>query len=65
MKTARTFKGSWYLIAMVAAIIIGEVVAWGLADHLSVRANPLTVAFLCVGLVVDFAMCLYNAPYIT
>ena len=65
MKTARTFKGSWYLIAMVAAIIIGEVVAWGLADRLSVRANPLTVAFLCVGLVVAFAMVLYEDADIT
>ena len=45
---------------MVVAIIVGEVVAWGIADRYSVRANPLTVAFLCIGLVVAFAMVLYE-----
>jgi hypothetical protein len=60
MKTARTFKGSWYLLSMAVAIIVGEVVAWGIADRFNLRANPLTVAFLCIGLVVAFAMVLYE-----
>lgn len=60
MKTARTFKGSWYFLSMVVAIIVGEVFAWGIAERYGVRANPLTVAFLCIGLVVAFAMVLYE-----
>ena len=45
---------------MAVAIIVGEVVAWGIADRFNLRANPLTVAFLCIGLVVAFAMVLYE-----
>lgn len=60
MKTLRTFKGSWFLLVTVVAIIVGEVVAWEVSSHFGVRNNPLVVAFLCMGLVAGIASVLYE-----
>lgn len=60
MKTARTFKGSWFCFAVAAAILVGEVAAWALADRFGYRNNPLVVAFLCTGLVAALASVLYE-----
>lgn len=60
MKPARRFKGSWFLFAMVVAILIGEVVAWEVSSHFGVRSNPLVVAFVCAGLVAAIASVLYD-----
>ena len=51
MKTTHTFKGSWFGLAIVAAIVVGEVVAWQLSNGLDFRFNPITVAFGAAGLV--------------
>jgi hypothetical protein len=60
MKTTRTFKGSRFLLAIGVMILIGEVVAWEVANIYGLRANPLTVGFLCAGLVAAFASVLYQ-----
>ncbi len=60
MKTTRSFKGSWFIVAMVVAIVIAEAVAWELTAHHGVRANPVTVAFLAAGLVAAITMVLYD-----
>ena len=60
MKTARRFKGSWFFLAIIVAISIGELVAWEAASRLGVRNNPLVVAFVCTGLVAAVASVLYE-----
>lgn len=60
MKSTRTFKGSWFVSTIVAVIIIGEVVAWELSSRYGLRAHPLTVAFLCAGLVAAITAVLYE-----
>ena len=60
MKTARTFKGSWFLFAMVVAILIGEIVAWEVSNRLGIRNSPLVVAFLSMGLVAAVASVVYE-----
>jgi hypothetical protein len=60
MKITHTFKGSWFLLAMIVAILIGEIVAWEVSSRLGIRNNPLVVAFLCMGLVAAIASVLYE-----
>lgn len=60
MKTIRTFKGSWFGFAIVAAIVVCEFVAWEVSRVYGLRANPLTVAFLAMGLVAVGASILYH-----
>ena len=60
MKTARTFKGSWFVFALVAAIVLGEVIAWEISSRLGVRSNPIVVGFLCAGLVAAITSVLYE-----
>src|SRR5688500_18171395 len=45
MKTTPTFKGSWFGLAMVAAILAWELVACHLSTRLGFVFNPITVAF--------------------
>jgi hypothetical protein len=58
--TRRTFKGSWFLVAVVVAVLVGEIVAWEVSSHYGLRNNPLVVAFLCAGLVAAIASVLYD-----
>jgi NhaP-type Na+/H+ and K+/H+ antiporter len=60
MKTLRTFKGSWFVTAIVVAIVIGEVIAWEVSSRLGIRNSPLVVAFLCTGLVAGIVTVLYD-----
>ena len=60
MKTARTFKGSWFLFAIVVAILIGEIAAWEVSSRFGIRNNPLVVAFLSMGLVAAMASVLFE-----
>ena len=65
MKTLRTFKGSWFLLAIVVAIIVGEVVAWEVSARFGLRNNPFVVGFLCMGLVAAIASVLYDGADIS
>ncbi len=61
MKTThRKFKGSWFVTAVVLAILVGEMLAWEVSRRLDFRNNPLVVAFLCAGLVAVLASVLYE-----
>lgn len=60
MKATRKFKSSWFTLALVAAIIVGEVAAWEIANAYGFRAHPLVVAFLCIGLVTAITSVLYE-----
>lgn len=60
MKTARTFKGSWFLVAVVAAILVGELGAWELSSYFGWQNNPLLVGFISVGLVSAIASVLFE-----
>ena len=64
MKTARTFKGSWFVFALVAAIVLGEAIAWEITSHYGVRNNPIVVGFLCAGLVAAITSILYEGAEI-
>lgn len=60
MKTNRTFKGSWFLTAMVVAIVVGELIAWNGSSAWGFRFSPIPIAFLCIGLVEAGAVMLYR-----
>jgi hypothetical protein len=60
MKTTGTFKTSWFLFAIVVAIVIGEIIAWEAANHFGLRNNPLVVAVMATGLVAAFVSVLYE-----
>ena len=48
------------MLAIVVAILIGEVLAWEISTAFEVRNNPLVVAFLSAGLVAAIASVLYE-----
>ena len=60
MKTARRFNQAWFMFAVVAAIVVGEVIAWQVANRFDLRANPVVVAFLSVGIVAAITSILYE-----
>lgn len=60
MKHARTFKGSWFVTAAIAAVILAEGAAWAISERFGLRTNPLVVAFLAVGIVAMVASVLYD-----
>jgi hypothetical protein len=61
MKTTRKrFNGSWFILAIVGAIVVGELIAARMASAYNLRASPLVVAFLCAGLVAAIASVLYE-----
>jgi len=60
MKTTRTFKNSWFLLAIVVGIVIGEVIAWEVASRFGVRSHPFVVGMLSVGLVAAIVSVLYE-----
>ena len=60
MKKLRKFSNSWFGIALVMGIIVGEIVAWELSSRFGLRSNPLVVGFVCVGLVTAITSVLYE-----
>jgi hypothetical protein len=60
MKTFRTFKGSWFALAVVLAILIGEIAAWKLSPLLGRPNNPFLVGVLSVGAVAFAASILFR-----
>lgn len=60
MKATRNFKDSWFLIATVVAILVGETIAWEVSRRYGVRSNPLVVAVLCTGLVAAVVSVIYD-----
>ncbi|WP_414664782.1 hypothetical protein [Horticoccus sp. 23ND18S-11] len=60
MKTTRRFRPSWFMLAIAAAIVVGEVAAWEFTSAYGIRMNPLVVGFLCIGLVAAITSVLYE-----
>lgn len=60
MKSARIFKGSWFLFAIVAAIAVCEFVAWKMSSSYGFHLNPLTVAFGAAGIVAVVTSIIYE-----
>lgn len=60
MKTTRTFKGSWFIFAMIVAIALGELIAWQVSKFFGFQLHAVTVAFLSVGVVQIVALLLYD-----
>jgi hypothetical protein len=60
MKTARTFKGSWFMFSIVVAIVVGEFIAWQISNSYGLRVNPVVVGFVSAALVVAIASVLYD-----
>ena len=51
MKVVHRFRVSWFLVALVVAVILGQLAAALLAEHTGFHPGSLAVAFLSVGLV--------------
>ena len=60
MKATRKFRNSWFLTAIVGAILVGEIAAWELSSRFGFRVHPLVVAFVCTGLVAAIVSVLYE-----
>jgi hypothetical protein len=60
MITTHKFKGSWFVVAMIAAIVIGELVALKLSAAFDFHVNPVTVAFASAGLVALVASVVFD-----
>lgn len=48
------------MLAMILAAVMGEFAAWGLSNHYGFRLNPVTVAFLSVGIVAVVTSVIYD-----
>jgi len=48
------------MLAIAAAIVVGEVAAWEVTSAYGIRMNPLVVGFLCTGLVAAITSVLYE-----
>ena len=60
MKKMRRFKDSWFYLAIVVTIVLGEVAANVVANTYGLRVNPVVVGFLCAGLVGFVTSVLYE-----
>jgi hypothetical protein len=60
MKTTRTLKTSWLLLAMAAAITLGEVAAWKVSSYFQVHLSPVVVAFVAALLVAVVVSVIYE-----
>ena len=60
MKHIHHLKTSWLLAAMIAAVIIGEIVGSVVCRALDVRFPAVAIAAACVGLVAGIVSALYD-----
>ena len=60
MKATRSFKSSWFVFALVVAVIIGELLARTLVNRFGVNINPVTAAFVSIGLVAAVTSMIYE-----
>jgi hypothetical protein len=51
MKTIHHLKTPWLILAMLAAVVVGEFATWYASRLLNVRFPPVAVGAVCVGLV--------------
>ncbi len=60
MKATRSFKSSWFVFALAVAVIVGELLARELVNRFGFHLNPVTAAFLSVGLVTAVTSMIYE-----
>lgn len=60
MKTFHTLKARWLLTAMLAAVVVGETIAWQISEALGIRFDPTAVAAVCVGAVAVVVAAIYD-----
>lgn len=60
MKHLHTLRTPWFVLAMVVAVTIGELVAWQISRAYHVRFAPALVAAICVGLVAFIVSLIYD-----
>lgn len=60
MKTTRTFNGYWFCFALVAAVAIGELLAWKLTELYGLKLSGIGTGALCVGIVLAATSVLYD-----
>ena len=60
MKKLKTLKTSWFLLAMIVAVVIGELIGKAVANAFAVRVPAVPVAALCVGLVAFTVSLIYD-----
>jgi hypothetical protein len=58
IEVVRRIQSSTSDCVVVAAIILGEVMTWIVADRFGLRGDPWVVALLCAGLFAGFALVL-------
>ncbi len=58
--TIHHLKARWLVASMVAAVIIGEIVAAKVAETFTIRVPAVPVAAVCVGLVAAVVALLYD-----
>lgn len=60
MKHIHHLKASWLLAAMIAAVIVGEIVASGVCRALEIRCPTVAIAAVCVGIVAAVVSAVYD-----
>lgn len=60
MKFLHALKTGWLWISMLAAIGVGELVAWQISRAYDVRFAPALIAALCLGLVAFVAALIHD-----
>lgn len=51
MKKFKTLKTSWFVAAVVAAVLAGEILRRAAVQTLDLRVSAVPIAALCIGLV--------------
>jgi len=59
-KTTRKFKGSLFLLAIVAAVTVGEIIAWKLSSAYGVRISPIVAGGIGIGTVLLITSVLFE-----
>ena len=60
MKILHTLKTSWFVFALVVAVVIGETIAWQLSQSLGFRYSAFTIGVVSVGLTAFIVSLIYD-----
>jgi hypothetical protein len=60
MKMIKRLRTSWFLGAMIVAVVVGELIAWQICGYYKLRFPPVVVATLCIGAVAAFVAWQYD-----
>lgn len=60
MKTIHHLKARWLLTAMLAAVLVGELITWFVTQQFGWRFPAVAVAAVSVGLVAAVVSCIYD-----